>query len=256
MFRSGYQGLLACARGARGSSGLRSTVCSSSFSFSSSRSLVCLPGRDALFQPAVARPALRLPCARSFSSSAAEDGAEGSAEFTRELPPTLFALIESLPHPRHYSADETDKATWRFKNGQGMRFYRTSWRAPEPCYYTLTKFRPRNKGQRARAWGKLTWRGESSERVVRIRLPLRPEWRFIPESDWPPLDFPTLQYPDREMGSQYNLSSSSPSSYSSSESSDAAALAAEQAEEEYNPQFDSEDSDSDSDSDADESRSK
>ncbi|KAL6067599.1 28S ribosomal protein S34, mitochondrial [Balamuthia mandrillaris] len=78
-----------------------------------------------------------------------------------------------------------------FKNyGVGLRFTRKSWQYEEPCYWTISKFQPRrskNAGlQRGKAWGVLTWRGKTEERVRKIPSPLKREWRFIPEGAQPP----------------------------------------------------------------------
>ena len=117
-----------------------------------------------------------------------------SQRITKLTHPTLPELIESLPKPVvDYDADESNKDTWKHKNGYMMKFFRTEWRYPEPCYYTLTKYRPANEHQRAKVWGILTWQGQTEKQSKPIKNIFKKQWRYIPQQNWPPKDFHTLQ---------------------------------------------------------------
>jgi hypothetical protein len=73
-----------------------------------------------------------------------------------------------------------------------MKFYRTEWRYPEPTYYTVHRYRPANDNQRAKVWGKLTWRGVEEKSISAVTGSRKAQWRYVVE-DWPPADFETLQ---------------------------------------------------------------
>jgi len=82
---------------------------------------------------------------------------------------------------------------WTFQwrdYGVGKRFMRKLWKYPEPCYWTVTKVKPKKivgYAKRGQVWGRLTWRGveDPTERV--IRGVLKREWRYIPPYKKPPI---------------------------------------------------------------------
>jgi len=104
---------------------------------------------------------------------------------------TLYSLIDKLPKP----ANPDDPSTFFHKNGFGLKFYRKLWnRYPEPCYWTITRFKPSQHGHRPRAWGIFTWRGVSEDRPRKIPGSHKREWRFFREiqedgSVYPPYHF-------------------------------------------------------------------
>jgi len=106
----------------------------------------------------------------------------------------LEELIALLPKP----ADPKDKSTWVHKNGYGMKFFRRIWKYPEPCFWTLVKWKPRQGSHSPAAWGILTWRGVTEDRVRRIPGIFKRDWRFIPQPDlvWPEGKTPKLQLPE------------------------------------------------------------
>ena len=79
------------------------------------------------------------------------------------LPPppqrySLPQLIERIPRP----PPDTDKSEWQHKGGWGLKFYRAGWvRYAEPCYWTVTRYKPSTHGHKRKVWGVLTWRGET-----------------------------------------------------------------------------------------------
>lgn len=106
----------------------------------------------------------------------------------------LEELIAILPKP----ADPKDRSTWVHKNGYGMKFYRRIWKYPEPCFWTLIKWKPRQGSHSPAAWGILTWRGVTEDKPRRIPGIFKREWRFIPQPDlvWPEGKTPKLQLPE------------------------------------------------------------
>ena len=75
-------------------------------------------------------------------------------------PPQRFSLpqlIERIPRP----PAEADRSEWQHKGGWGLKFYRTGWaRYAEPCYWTVTRYKPSTHGHKRKVWGVLTWRGQ------------------------------------------------------------------------------------------------
>ena len=78
------------------------------------------------------------------------------------LPPlpvrfSLPQLIERIPKP----APDLERSEWQHKGGWGLKFYRAGWaRYEEPCYWTVTRYKPKVHGHKRKVWGVLTWRGE------------------------------------------------------------------------------------------------
>ena len=83
------------------------------------------------------------------------------------LPPppqrySLPQLIEKIPPP----PSGTDRSEWQHKGGWGLKFYRSAWaRYAEPCYWTVTRFKPSTHGHKRKVWGVLTWRGKRRART-------------------------------------------------------------------------------------------
>eukprot|EP00043_Microstomoeca_roanoka_P028440 m.18023 g.18023 ORF g.18023 m.18023 type:complete len:101 (-) comp8409_c1_seq2:266-568(-) len=65
--------------------------------------------------------------------------------------------------------------------GVGSKVARTIWaKWQEPCYYTITKVRKLGPNS-VRAWGYLTFRGETSETPKELRSPRKHEWFLLDE---------------------------------------------------------------------------
>jgi len=100
----------------------------------------------------------------------------------------IFEVIEQIPKPALFHPK--DKNTFVHKNGFGLNFGRGLWfRYKEPCFYTVTKFKPSMHGHRPKVWGVLTWRGRKmSDKHVQIPSSHKREWRLISNPS-PPIPF-------------------------------------------------------------------
>lgn len=65
-----------------------------------------------------------------------------------------YSLSLSLPHMHRYTIN--------------MRVYDCHRRYDEPCFWTLTKWKPRAFAHKPKAWGQLTWRGIAESKVREI----------------------------------------------------------------------------------------
>eukprot|EP00300_Choanocystis_sp_HF-7_P030029 c38775_g1_i1.p1 GENE.c38775_g1_i1~~c38775_g1_i1.p1 ORF type:complete len:161 (-),score=31.46 c38775_g1_i1:108-560(-) len=77
----------------------------------------------------------------------------------------LFMLCEGLPN-----------------YGVGSKVYRAEWDKYKNSYWTITrvKFNEENKHY-GKAWGYLTWQGQTKEVEKRVTGPLKKPWRFVEE---------------------------------------------------------------------------
>ena len=63
-------------------------------------------------------------------------------------------------------------------HGVGAKFWRKTW--PENSYWTLTQVDLKDPGH-GKAFGKLTWKGVESDKIDRVRSPLkRGVWQYEP----------------------------------------------------------------------------
>jgi len=95
------------------------------------------------------------------------DSEAGKVESVKRENVNLFEMLERSP-----------------KFGNGMKFVRRRFlRYPEPCYWEISssKLRMRPKGFKGkrRAWGKLTWRGETSDEIVKVKRSAKAEWVVV-----------------------------------------------------------------------------
>lgn len=89
----------------------------------------------------------------------------------KNLKPHIFDLLKEKPN-----------------RGIGLKFTRDRWmRYPEPCYWVIDFCKLRNKPGpdepprpyfkgKQRAWGILTWRGKSNNKIQRVKRPNKREW--------------------------------------------------------------------------------
>eukprot|EP00808_Paulinella_micropora_P009121 g83099.t1 len=109
----------------------------------------------------------------------------------------LHDLVSVIPpHPDY---KEEDKSTWVHKNAYGIKFYRKLWKYPEPCYWTLTKYRPAQGNKKAAAYGVLTWRGQKIKGDTQRKIP---GWA---KRDWN-INVSSRALPLRDSGRQPNNS--------------------------------------------------
>jgi len=93
---------------------------------------------------------------------------------------SLPDLIDALPRPA--KPNFADHATWLHKWGFGLKFYRPKWsRYPEPCYWTVAKYKPRGKKGHPRVWGFRTWRGATEPIPRRVPGINKLDWRILME---------------------------------------------------------------------------
>ncbi|KAK9785857.1 hypothetical protein WJX73_009064 [Symbiochloris irregularis] len=57
------------------------------------------------------------------------------------------------------------------KQGLGQKFRRTSWK--DDSFWTLTAAKPSLEGQRGKAWGLLTWKGEQQSQRKQVNGSLK-----------------------------------------------------------------------------------
>lgn len=114
----------------------------------------------------------------------AEEVAATEVKTARKKPANMFDLIAKYPGPK-FSKDPAETATWKNKNGFGLKMYRSTWRYPEPCYWTITKFKS-SAGGRPKVWGIKTWRGKvENETPKQITCTKKRQWRVLEdESKW------------------------------------------------------------------------
>jgi Mitochondrial 28S ribosomal protein S34 len=120
--------------------------------------------------------------ARSSASKEDVDCAESKPKTRR---PTLFDLIAMLPRPGLVPTPKpVGWAQSVNKFGIGLQFRRKDWNPdyPEPCFWTITRFKPSLHGRRPRVWGILTWRGvaEEHERTI-TKTNKRGGWELMPK---------------------------------------------------------------------------
>jgi len=92
---------------------------------------------------------------------------------------SLSQLLLKIPLP---SKENNDKSTWHHKHGWGLKFYRARWaKYPEPCYWTITKYKPSQMNRQDHVWGVLTWRGVPEAVTRRVSGCRKKEWRYLQE---------------------------------------------------------------------------
>ena len=119
----------------------------------------------AIFAPHLSLPQ---PTKQKPTTSAAASGSKKlSKKRDPSLPPppqrySLPQLIERIPRP----PAAADKSEWQHKGGWGLKFYRAGWvRYAEPCYWTVTRYKPSTHGHKRKVWGVLTWRGQTDRQT-------------------------------------------------------------------------------------------
>lgn len=99
----------------------------------------------------------------------------------------LFEQVETMYSP--ITLDEPSIRPEPFHNGRGVQFFRMNWKNEQPCYWTVTRTKPRNPAKeiageysKPKVWGKLTWNGVEEEREREIRGCFKRVWGYVPSS--------------------------------------------------------------------------
>ena len=67
-------------------------------------------------------------------------------------------------------------------HGVGEKLFRKIWRFEEPSFWTVTKIETRD-GVHGKAWGVLTWKGQSEETAKMIPGTHKRDWRYLPKEE-------------------------------------------------------------------------
>ncbi|EGD78633.1 hypothetical protein PTSG_01611 [Salpingoeca rosetta] len=85
------------------------------------------------------------------------------------------ALLRDHPQQLHSICNSL------YQYGVGKKVCRTIWsKWEEPCYYTITRVRKLGLNS-VRAWGYLTFRGQTSEKPEEIRSSRKHQWYLVDE---------------------------------------------------------------------------
>lgn len=101
---------------------------------------------------------------------------------------SLPQIISFIPKP-----ETEDRSQWKHKNGWGLKFYRSGWaRYTEPCYWTVTRFKPSTHDHKPKVWGVLTWRGVTEAAPREVAGCRKREWKYLQETDFS-IPFPSVK---------------------------------------------------------------
>jgi hypothetical protein len=108
-----------------------------------------------------------------------QEAEEGETEETRPLNASSIEDVPSTVTPtRHIRLSLFDVIGWRKDFGVGLQVTRVKWKQRYPdTYWTVKRVRLNPTSLRhGRAWGILTWKGQSENIEQEIRNPLKKEW--------------------------------------------------------------------------------